>query len=250
MLFLTTLLYFIFLILSVSLSASFYFWWMLCFLGMLLFGIIKVVGQRKSLLLLPIVLIAASFFANPFFASKTGIYSFSILSSALLATMLFVRQEIKSKENPDDRRSHPRMRNALSLNKTISISVMMICFLGLFALQENTAIDLWIILAGFFVMPASLFWEIIRLNFKNNREAALISITGGFVSMEFAWALLFWPIGFFSNAVILFAICYAFVDIIDFVLLQKISVSRIAADAVLAIAAILIVAGTSKWLPL
>lgn len=250
MLFLTVLLYFAFLILSASLPPVFYFWRILFFVGILSIGIVKVVGKSKSLLLLPILLIAASFVVNLFFASKVWFYSFSILSAATLVLILFLRQEIKNKENPEDRRKHPRLRNSLAFNKSIAIAVMAVCFIGFFAIQENTEISFWIVLAGFFAISVSAFWEVIRFNVKNSREAALISSVGGFVIMEFAWALSFWPLGFFSNAVILLSLSYVFLDIVDIALVRKVPASRIAADAGLALLAILIVAGTSKWLPL
>lgn len=223
---------------------------MLLFAGVTSIGAVKIIGRTKSLAILPILLIVSSFILNPFFASKIWFYNFAILSAATFALILFIRQEIKSKENPEDRRRHPILRKNLAFNKSAAIAVMMVSFLAFFALQENTGIPSWVILIGFFTVSSSIFWEALRFNFKNNSELALISLIGGLALMEFAWALFFWPLGFYSNAVILLALSYAFLDIIDIALIKKVPTPRIAADIGLALLAILIVAGTSKWLPL
>ena len=250
MLFLATILYFIFLVIAVSLSSAFYFWWILFFIGVLSFAVVRIIGRTKALVLLPILLMASSFILSPFFVSKIWFFAFAVLSVATFSFMLFLRQEIKNQNNQEDRRSHPRLRENFAFNKSIALIVMAVCFFGLFAIQENTGISFWAVLIGFFAVSTSIFWEILRFNFKNSAEAIFMPLVIGFIVMEFAWALSLWPIGFFSNAIVLFALSYAFLDIVENVLTEKISFAKVVIDVGIALAAILIVAGTSRWMPL
>lgn len=247
---LTLTLYLIFLIISVSLSSSFYLWWALFFIIILSFGIAKVIGKNKALIFLPVLLITASFILSPFFSYDISFFGFLALISATFAMMLFLRQEIKNNENPEDRRSHPRLRESFAFNKSLAAVVMGVCFLAVFAIQENTELPFWIGLLGFFIIAYLISWEVFKFNFKSSRDVKFIAFISGFIAMEFAWALSFWPLGYFSNAMILLALNYAFISVIDAALQEKISSRKIAIDIGIALAAILIIAGTSRWLPL
>lgn len=248
MLFLTTILYLIFLIISLSISSSLYIWWTAFFIVVLILLASRVVGKNKYFLVLPVVLIAAPFALIPFLAPQFWTYFFIFLSTGALFLTLYLRGEILSKDGGGDRRRYPRFRKYFEFNKAANISVLAFCYMAFFAMAES--LPFWAVLTGFFLSSLLIFWETLRFSISEKTKALVICLSLAMAAAEFAWALSFWPLGFFSHAVILLAIMYSFIDIVDNIAAKKISTSKIIFDLGISLTSIVLVMGTSKWLPL
>lgn len=241
----------------------------------LLVLIAMTVGKSLFFVSLPAILAISSFLLLPFLSPDSWVYGFIVLDVSIFTLSLYLRKNILDKENPQDRRSHPIFRKKAALDKTLAITVLIISYTGLFAIvlfpmEENEYVSFWMILLGFFAASSIIFWEILKLSEKRSERTLiaasakkiekipaemdkiiiLASLSLGLIALEAAWALSFWPLGFFSSGIALVGIMFAFLDIFEQILFRNISFLRIIYDIGIAISAILMVAMTTKWIPI
>ncbi len=210
-----------------------------------LFGCMKIIGKPKRLVIMPMLLVVASFAVIPFFVSWIGVFLFSVFSSAIFYALLFLRQKRESKKQ--GRRQHELLRSKIAFNKPLVIIVLSLCFLALFLNLRNSNISFWFALVVFFVVSFLSFKEILRLNTNHNQCVTIISLVSGLVFLEIAWALSFWPLESFSLMVILLSVAIALLNIFEETINKKITyISLIKNLGIIAIA-IAAISLTTHW---
>lgn len=252
MIILTSIAYCVFL-LAGKLGIFSYFWLSVTASVILLVMIIKIVGMRLSFISLPMILAVFSFLLLPFLAPNSWAYGFIAASSLVFASSLFLKKSVLSKENvKDGKKRFNAIKKQLAADKIIVIAVMAIGYTSLFAMMlfpvyENSYIPFWIVLLGIFATSSILFGEILKIL---EGFTSLIPLILGFMILETAWAISFWPLGFFSLAIVLLSISFMLLDISEQILSQNVSSVRMVYDIGVVISAILLVVMTTKWMPI
>lgn len=250
---LTIIAYIVFLVLLISEFFS-YLWAAAVFSLILIFLVTKIVGKSLFFAALPSLFVVSSFLLLPFLAPKSWACGFIFFCAAGLGLLLFLRQIIVNRESPKDRRKHPIFRKKIILSKTAAVLAMYIGFAGLFAILENIEVQFWAVLLAFFIIGSTVSSEFLSLGafIREKRQnlgwnILIFSLCLGMVALQLAWAIAFWPLGFFSLSIILLSVFFAVLDIAEQIIAGEFSPARALYNSGAALIAILLAVCTSKW---
>jgi len=182
----------------------------------------------------------------PFFVSWIGVLLFSIFSSGIFYSLLFFRQKIESKKQ--DRRQHEFLRNKISFNKPLIIAVLPFCFLAIFLVLKNSNISFVVALSSFFIVSFISCKEILEFNTKHSQYAIITALVLGFVLLEVAWALAFWPLESFSLVVMLLSVAIALLNIAENAINKTTTRMSLVENIGIVFVVILAVSLTTNWM--
>lgn len=135
----------------------------------------------------------------------------------------------------------------------ISMSLMAVAFLffsSTYGIYLNFDVSSWELMVFYFVNMVFLSYQYFGVIGESRRKMALIySLILGFVTLEMAWIVNFWPFGYLTTGVVLLMFYYVIWDIAQNYFLNIISIKKVVVNLVFFLIASGMVLYSSIWLP-
>ena len=135
----------------------------------------------------------------------------------------------------------------------VSMSLMAIVFLffaATYGIYLNFDVSAWALMFFYFIGIAVLSHQYFSLIGVVKEELIfLYSLVLGFVSLEMAWVVNFWPFGYLTTGVVLLMFYYVIWDLVQNYFLNIISIKKVVVNLIFFLVASSIVLYSSIWLP-
>lgn len=165
---------------------------------------------------------------------------FVILAGLVNYFLIFGIYRIKSK--PDSR----------TAKAVIAMSLMAVAFLfftATYGVYLNFDVSAWTLMVFYFVNIGLMSYQYFLLIGENRKKiAALYSLILGFVSLEMAWIVNFWPFGYLTTGVILLMFYYIIWDIAQNYFLNILSIRKVVINLIFFLLTSAVVLYSSPWL--
>lgn len=122
-------------------------------------------------------------------------------------------------------------------------------FLGIFAVDFYFSPGWWIIMILSFCFNYVFFWLALSSVAAAYRQRTLFAVILSFVFTEIMWAMLFWPLIFFPNALIIASLFYLAWSVTRMHFARILTLDKFLVHAVFILFVQIIVLASSRWLP-
>ena len=147
------------------------------------------------------------------------------------------------KDKPDSR----------TARAVISMSLMAVAFLffaATYGIYLNFNVSYWGLMFFYFFNMTLLSYQYFDIVIEDNNRLALVySLILGFVTLEMAWVVNFWPFGYLTTGVVLLMFYYVIWDIAQNYFSNIISIKKVVINLILFLIASGAVLYSSIWLP-
>ena len=203
-----------------------------------IFKVAQKIGKRTELTFIPVILTFSVFLLSYFIDSINQKHIFALIATAAYYFLHLGLHRIKLYEK--DKTAHAIIAAAASAS-------VFIFYAGAYGFYLNFNLPLWILMLSFFAVTTLISYQYFFLITQNRKEILKYSLLLGFVMMEVAWAINFWPFGYLTTSVITLIFYYMFWDAIQAHILGNLTRKRIVGDVLFFGALVAFVLLTSRW---
>lgn len=212
------------------------------FLGVLLLGyffkVAQKIGKKIELTPIPVLMVFASFLLLYFIDAPLQRHAFSVLTAAAYYFLHLGLHRLKL---------YAKDKTAYAIISAAAVATIFLFYAGAYGVYLNFDLPLWFLMLVFFVVTTLVSYQYFFLIIHSPKEILKYSILLGFVMMEIAWGINFWPFGYLTTGVITLIFYYVFWDIIQAHLLEELTKKRLINDLVSSGLLITLVLLTSRW---
>ena len=246
--FISSSIYAALLLVSLYYSSSRFFWWgLIAGICILLFSIKRSAG-RISYTLSPILLVLSGLPLISLIDDINLRYSIIVTSSISLHALLIAKNKLIEQ---------PKNSFAFSIINLINLGIFFAWSNIIFASYNNfseVVFPFWIMLLLILFVSLITSKDILEYASKSNldesppkRDVNLSAFLIALMSLEIAWAVAFFPLGYRSSAMILFASYYSILASVFFFLTKREKKRKLAKDIIISLIAIVLILITAKW---
>lgn len=138
-------------------------------------------------------------------------------------------------------------KTAYAIIAAAASATVFLFYAGAYGFYLNFNLPLWILMLSFFLVTALVSYQYFFLIIKEHKEVLKYALLLGFVMMEIAWAINFWPFGYLTTSVITLIFYYVFWDTVQAFALKLLTKKRILNNVLLCGLLIAFVLLTSRW---
>ena len=144
----------------------------------------------------------------------------------------------------------PDSRTARSVISMSLMAVAFLFFISTYGIYLNFDVSSWILMFFYFFNMMVLSFQYFDIIIEGENKVAFIySLVLGFVTLEMAWVVNFWPFGYLTTGVVLLMFYYIIWDIVQNYFLNIISIKKVVFNLIFFIIASGVVLYSSVWLP-
>lgn len=146
-------------------------------------------------------------------------------------------------------KSKPDSRTAKAVIAMSLMAVAFLFFTATYGVYLNFDVSAWTLMVFYFVNIGLMSYQYFLLIGENRKKiAALYSLILGFVSLEMAWIVNFWPFGYLTTGVILLMFYYIIWDIAQNYFLNILSIRKVVINLIFFLLTSAVVLHSSPWL--